>query len=69
MLLSATLDDALAVERRPNVPGTTDRPNWSLPLPVPVEELGGHELLGKVARILADGVAATPAPEEDSAAS
>ncbi len=65
LLLSATLDDALAVERRPNVPGTTDRPNWSLPLPVPVEELAGHELLGKVARILADGVAATTDPEED----
>ncbi|SFO53102.1 4-alpha-glucanotransferase [Geodermatophilus obscurus] len=66
LLLSATLDDALAVERRPNVPGTTDRPNWSLPLPVPVEELAGHELLGKVARVLADGVAATTGPEEDA---
>jgi 4-alpha-glucanotransferase len=64
LLLSATLDDALAVERRPNVPGTTDRPNWSLPLPVPVEELAAHELVGKVARILADGVAPAPDPEE-----
>ena len=33
-LLSATLDDAVAERRRPNMPGTTDRPNWSLPLPV-----------------------------------
>jgi 4-alpha-glucanotransferase len=66
LLLSATLDDALAVERRPNVPGTTDRPNWSLPLPVPVEELAEHELVGKVARILADGVARTTDPEEDA---
>src|SRR3954465_8584998 len=41
-LLSATLDDALAEERRPNIPGTTDRPNWSLPLPVPTEELAAH---------------------------
>src|SRR3712207_4608961 len=39
LLLSATLDDAVAERRRPNVPGTTDRPNWSLPLPVLVEDL------------------------------
>ncbi|MGH9055932.1 MAG: 4-alpha-glucanotransferase [Acidimicrobiales bacterium] len=39
-LLSATLDDALAVEERPNMPGTTGGwPNWCLALPVPVEEL------------------------------
>lgn len=38
MLLAATLDDALAVEERPNMPGTTDQwPNWSLALPVPLE--------------------------------
>jgi 4-alpha-glucanotransferase len=57
LLLSATLDDALAVQRRPNVPGTTDRPNWSLPLPVPVEELAGHPLVRDVVRVLADAVA------------
>jgi 4-alpha-glucanotransferase len=56
-LLSATLDDALGVRRRPNMPGTTDRPNWSLPLPVTVEELPGHPLLQEVARTLAEGVA------------
>jgi 4-alpha-glucanotransferase len=56
-LLSATLDDAVGEIRRPNMPGTTERPNWSLPLPVPVEELAAHPLLQKVARILADGVA------------
>ncbi|MGH8998948.1 MAG: 4-alpha-glucanotransferase [Acidimicrobiia bacterium] len=40
MILTATLDDALAVEERPNVPGTVDeRPNWSIALPVPIEEL------------------------------
>jgi 4-alpha-glucanotransferase len=48
-LVVATLDDALGVEERPNVPGTTvERPNWSLALPVPIEELPG-----------APGVAAT----------
>jgi 4-alpha-glucanotransferase len=55
-LLSATLDDALAEERRPNMPGTTDRPNWSLPLPVPVEDLAEHPLVQTVARTLADGI-------------
>src|SRR3954454_1710868 len=57
LLLSATLEDAVAEERRPNIPGTTDRPNWSLPLPVPVEDLPGHPLLQTVARRLAEGVA------------
>ncbi|SNS59472.1 4-alpha-glucanotransferase [Geodermatophilus saharensis] len=61
LLLSATLDDALGVRHRPNVPGTTERPNWSLPLPVPVEELAGHPLLRDVARVLADGVRRTGA--------
>ena len=56
-LLSATLDDAVGEERRPNMPGATDRPNWSLPLPVVVEDLPAHPLLQKVARTLAEGVA------------
>ena len=54
-LLSATLDDAVGEVRRPNMPGAADRPNWSLPLPVVVEDLPAHPLLRKVARILADG--------------
>jgi 4-alpha-glucanotransferase len=55
-LLSATLDDAVGERRRPNMPGTTDRPNWSLPLPVAVEDLPEHPLLQAVARALGDGV-------------
>ena len=41
MLVSATLEDALLVTKRPNMPGTIhpQRANWSIPLPVPVEEL------------------------------
>jgi 4-alpha-glucanotransferase len=40
VLVSATLEDALGVEQRPNLPGTTDeRPeNWSLALPLPLDE-------------------------------
>jgi 4-alpha-glucanotransferase len=56
-LLSATLDDAVGELRRPNMPGTTERPNWSLPLPVLVEDLPGHPLLQTVARTLAERVA------------
>jgi 4-alpha-glucanotransferase len=55
-LLSATLDDAVAEQRRPNMPGADDRPNWSLPLPVLVEDLAGQPLVQAVARTLADGV-------------
>jgi 4-alpha-glucanotransferase len=41
MVVAGTLDDAVGVPERPNVPGTTgaDRPNWSLSLPVPLEEI------------------------------
>ena len=52
LLLSATLDDAVAEERRPNMPGTTNRPNWSLPLPVAVEDLPAHPLVRSVAQTL-----------------
>ena len=39
-VVTATLEDALAVEERPNQPGTIDeRPNWSLALPRPLEEI------------------------------
>jgi 4-alpha-glucanotransferase len=56
VLLTATLDDAVAEERRPNMPGTEGRPNWSLPLPVPVDDLPAHPLLRIVAGTLADGL-------------
>jgi 4-alpha-glucanotransferase len=38
-LLAATLEDAVGVELRPNLPGTTRSQNWSLPLPLPLEDL------------------------------
>ncbi|MFP5369407.1 MAG: 4-alpha-glucanotransferase, partial [Actinomycetes bacterium] len=55
-LLAATLDDAVGEVRRPNMPGADGRPNWSLPLPVLVEDLADHPLLQRVAQRLADGV-------------
>lgn len=42
-LVSATLEDALGVTERPNYPGTVDeRPNWSIPLPLLLDELFQH---------------------------
>jgi 4-alpha-glucanotransferase len=53
-LVLATLEDALGVEHRPNLPGTVDEhPNWLLALPAPVEELGAAGT-DRLARILAD---------------
>ena len=51
----ATLEDALGVHKRPNLPGTVDRPNWSLPLPVPIDELDNHPLARSVTRALVEG--------------
>jgi 4-alpha-glucanotransferase len=41
-------------ERRPNVPGTTERDNWRVPLPVPVDQLAEHP--GPAALLRAAGV-------------
>jgi 4-alpha-glucanotransferase len=59
LLLSATVDDAVAEQRRPNMPGTTERPNWSLPLPVAVEDLPAHPLVRAVAATLDRAVRGT----------
>jgi 4-alpha-glucanotransferase len=53
-LVGATLEDALALRLRPNLPGTTDeRHNWSVALPLPLEEALDDPLLGQVAEVLA----------------
>lgn len=39
VLRALALEDVVGEERRPNVPGTVDRDNWRIPLPVPVEDL------------------------------
>src|SRR5262249_33740832 len=39
-LVTATLEDAAATEKRPNMPATTYQwPNWCIPLPAPLESL------------------------------
>jgi 4-alpha-glucanotransferase len=54
LLVTATLEDALAVRERPNVPGTSlERPNWSLALPAPLEALEMAPLPRRIAAALA----------------
>ena len=45
ILLAASLDDVLNVSERPNIPGTIDRPNWSLALPYQLREIKKSRLL------------------------
>lgn len=51
-LVIATLDDAALAERRPNLPGTLDRPNWSIPLPRSLEQLRDDPLPRRIASAL-----------------
>ncbi|GAB7005224.1 4-alpha-glucanotransferase [Nocardioides sp. AN3] len=54
LLLAASLDDAVGAQRRPNIPGTTDRDNWRIPLPLPLEQLLEDPGVRELARLLAD---------------
>ena len=55
-VLLATLDDAVAVPERPNVPGTVrEWPNWSLALPQTLEEIETTDLPRRIARALTRG--------------
>ena len=51
-LVVATLDDACLAARRPNMPGDTARPNWSIPLPRTLEQLRRDELPRRIAAAL-----------------
>lgn len=55
MLVAATLEDALRVEERPNLPGTVapQRDNWSLALPLRLEEIVADPRVGTLTDILA----------------
>jgi len=53
-IVTSTLDDAMAVEERPNMPATMDEwPNWRLALPQPIETLADSKLADRIARALA----------------
>jgi 4-alpha-glucanotransferase len=60
LLVSATLEDALRVEERPNLPGTLDEhPNWSIPLPATVEQIESSAQVRELARVLSRPASAT----------
>jgi len=55
VIVTATLDDALGVAERPNMPGTVDEwPNWSLALPEPLEAIEQAERPRTIARALGE---------------
>jgi 4-alpha-glucanotransferase len=49
-VVTATLDDALLAEERPNMPGTLVPANWSLALPKPLEDIEHDATVLAVAR-------------------
>jgi len=50
-IVLASMEDALAVHERPNVPGTIDEfPNWRLALPVPLEEIEQADGMRRIAQ-------------------
>lgn len=52
-IVMASLEDALRVTQRPNLPGTIDEhPNWSIPLPVSIEELTRDPFVARLAAAL-----------------
>ena len=53
MLVGVSLDDVLGALRRPNVPGTTtERPNWSLPLPAALDDVLADPRVKRLAEVL-----------------
>lgn len=56
MVVTATLEDAIAVEKRPNMPGTTDQwPNWRVALPATIEDIECDERVVGLAGTLSEG--------------
>ncbi len=53
-ILTATLEDAAAVEERPNMPATTgeQNPNWSMALPTSIDDLMCTEIPARIAAAL-----------------
>ncbi|MDZ5663514.1 4-alpha-glucanotransferase [Nocardioides sp. S-58] len=56
LLLSLSLEDAVLEERRPNVPGTVERANWRLRLPVAVDELGDVPSVQRLVRVVTEAM-------------
>jgi 4-alpha-glucanotransferase len=61
LIVVATLDDAVGMVDRPNLPGTVDEwPNWRIPLHRTLEEIQADPVVLAVARALDEGVRGTP---------
>ena len=45
ILLGASVEDAIVEPVRPNIPGTSERPNWSAALPVALDDFADHPSL------------------------
>lgn len=59
-VLVANLEDLAAVEERPNMPGTIDQwPNWSIPLPEPLERVERAQLPRTIAQTLGSRISAS----------
>ncbi len=53
-LVAISLDDLLGEREQVNIPGTTDQhPNWRRKLPLPIEDLDGHDILRRVGEAFA----------------
>jgi 4-alpha-glucanotransferase len=49
----ASLEDALGVHERPNVPGTTsEMPNWRLALPISIEDIETSDGPNRIAEVM-----------------
>ena len=70
-ILTAALDDAAAVDERPNIPATTSEknPNWCLALTVPIEELMSRDLPRRIAQSLARTSDGAVEPSADASVS
>ncbi len=63
VVVSATIEDAMAVEARPNMPGTaTECPNWSHPLPMDVDAFCRSRDAETIARTIGRGRRSIRAP-------
>jgi 4-alpha-glucanotransferase len=52
-IVLASMEDALGVHERPNVPGTTDEfPNWRLALPMPIEDIKTFDGPRRIAEVM-----------------
>jgi 4-alpha-glucanotransferase len=70
VVVVATLEDALGVAERPNLPGTTSdrRPNWALALPRSLEDIEADARVRATGEALARGPAGRSAEESPPAA-